>query len=391
MAKGSVRFKSLDIFRGLAILVMVIYHSTEFWLRGNDIWFPVLYVIIFDFFLAGFIFIAGVSLTLSYNAKQKRISEDPNYFPIYVKVDFVVKLFWLIFFAMIYNLIASTILLYGTTVWIWFVLLNLAFARLVCYPFLKYSPWVRVVMGVLFFIFADSIRIFLLSSADYSWIHYILFNGHHLETPFPHFGFFFIGSAIGQWISEIDVSKLKEKTDISIFIRNLLIIGLILIVFGIVMGTELYYEQDSFARGYTNYLNRNPLFDFKGILYFELRSSTPWSFYSLGQVLVILALILKLEILRPSTQEKKNKGGLILLGQFSFTIYMTHYLMFMTHIDPIPISIFFFIFPIILLLYYTLIWFWVNRGKGKYSIEWLMKYSIDSINNKIRMKREAIS
>ncbi len=387
MGNGSQRIRAIDTLRGISIFYMVIGHAAEFWLRGNDIWFPTLIPIFLDMIGSSmFIFLAGISLTLSYSAKQRKVERDPMYLQIHANIDFLGKTLLILVFAFIYNIIASTILLYGTTIWIWFVLLSISLGRLCCYPFLKLNPLIRIIIGLFFFSFADFFLSLFSSSEEYSIIYYLLFNGTRLDYPFPFFGFFFIGSALGQWIGNIDFSNTSKDKSYFSFIRYLVIFGLALIIFGILIGQEVVFLQDSFARGYTNYLNTNPLFNFKGLYRFVLRSSTPWGFYCEGFQLIILAGFL--EINRKNFSKKMNKKsmGFVLLGQNSLTIYIIHYISYLIYLPPLTIPLYFIVGPLITIAVYLVFWIWANKGKGKGTVEWLMKKSVDYVNNRIHKK-----
>jgi fucose 4-O-acetylase-like acetyltransferase len=388
MGNRTQRIRAIDTLRGISILYMVVGHAALVWVTGDDLWFPTLIPLVLDMIgSCMFIFLSGISLSLSYSAKQRKVNEDPNYLQIHAHVDFLVKTFWILLFAFIYNLLASTILLYGTTLWIWFVLLSISIGRLCCYPFLKISPWFRIIIGLIFFSLADYLLNLLSSSVEYSIIYYLLFNGRRLDYPFPFFGFFFVGSAIGQWVSKIDFLQSSEDNFYPKFIRNLIISGLILIVFGISIGSDIE-TQDIFAQGFTSYLNRSPLFNISGLLRFVLRATTPWSFYCLGFELILLAAFLHINKLNYSKKLNKRAMGFVLLGQNSLTIYMVHYLFFKIYSGSLTIPIYFIIGPFLGLVVYCLFWVWAKKGNSKGTIEWLMKWSIDRINNKISLNKK---
>ena len=104
------RIRAIDIFRGISILYMIMGHSLEFWLRNDDNWFPTLIPVFMDMIgSCAFIFLSGISLTLSQNAKQNRIKNDPNYLKIHANIDFIIKSLWLLVFALIYNIIVTSI------------------------------------------------------------------------------------------------------------------------------------------------------------------------------------------------------------------------------------------------------------------------------------------
>jgi len=381
MGTRTQRIRAIDTLRGISILYMIVGHAAEFWLRGKDIWFPTLIPVTFGMIGSSmFIFISGISLTLSYNAKKRKAQTDPHYFPINANLDFLVKTLCILGFAILYNLIASTILLYGTTIWIWFVLLSISIGRLCCFPFLKYNPWVRVIIAFLFFFFTDYLFTTLSTSQDLYPLYYFLFNGTRLDYPFPFFGFIFLGSAMGSWISNFDLSSSDGNNYNQRFTGYSIIFGLILIILGISLGLELIYAQDSFARGYTNYINRNPFFQIEGIPQFLLRATTAWGIYCSGFHVIILTVFLHINKRNYSESLNNKPRGVVIFGQNSLTIYMFHYIIFLVYNGGFPIPFYFIAAPSVAILIYIIMWFWVYKGNRKGTIEWLMRKSVNSVN-----------
>ena len=367
---------------------MIVGHAAEFWLRGDDIWFPTLIPVTFGMIGSSmFIFLSGISLFLSYNTKQRKVEQDPNYLRIHMHVDFLVKTLWILLFAIIYNVFISTIN-YTLNLWVWTVLLSIGIGRLCCYPLLRTSPWFRIMIGISFFLLADPLLNILSSSEEYNLLYYILFRGIHLDYPFPFFGFLFIGSAVGQGISKINLDDSSNNNYFNQLTRALISIGIILIIFGILIGLKIEYVDDSFARGYTNYINRNPMFDLEGLPRFLLRATTPWGFYCLGFQLILISIFLKINLHNYKRKLHKRPRGLVLFGQSSLTIYLAHYLFNLLYIGTFPIPIYFLTAPFLVVANYCIIWLWIYRANRKGTIEWLMKTTTDYFNGKIKVQEK---
>ena len=74
------RLKSIDIFRGLCILWIVLTHLIDWWLKSDFIWLHRVTVMIFDSFGAsGLLFVSGLSITLSYRNKLIKVNTNDDY------------------------------------------------------------------------------------------------------------------------------------------------------------------------------------------------------------------------------------------------------------------------------------------------------------------------
>ena len=74
------RLKSLDMFRGLAMLYMVVGHIITWWPVPEDNWILIGYVSILSTLGAvGFTFISGISTMISYRNRLIKMEKDENY------------------------------------------------------------------------------------------------------------------------------------------------------------------------------------------------------------------------------------------------------------------------------------------------------------------------
>ena len=72
------RIKSVDIIRGLCILLMILGHLIDWWIRIEDRWLiNILFAFLAPIAASGFMFISGFSAILSYKRKVTNI-DDPN-------------------------------------------------------------------------------------------------------------------------------------------------------------------------------------------------------------------------------------------------------------------------------------------------------------------------
>lgn len=400
MLKREFRINTIDNFRGLSICYMIFGHTIIFWLRQEDQWLRLVIFLSCEVIGANlFILLAGMSLVFAYHSYQKKISSNQGYTPLHAKIDFGIRTLWIVFLAFLMNIIGSSTL-EQLTIWIWNVLLTIAIARFACYPFLHFSPWYRVSIGTFFFILADPMRT-ILYSMGISSLFYLSFDVVIQCTPFPFFGFLFIGSALGDWLKDWrSQQSALENGPNKIFPRNLSIVGLILIGFGVLGGSQISTSGIAF-NFFTNpniYINLL----LQGLPIFLIRGSGAWSFYCLGFELLIFAGFLRLDIYRISRQISRqilfssNGGtkkvyenstkGLILFGQYSLTVYVTHYLIYFIFPNILSVPIYFIAFAFVFLVIYCGMWLWANQGKGYGTIEWTIQYSIQVVFNKMALK-----
>jgi len=365
---------------------MILGHSAQFLLSEKDRWVGTSIFILGDALgAAAFILLAGIGLAFSFNSQNRKVLEDPKYTKKHSIIHFWTRTLWILGIALIANLIGSAII-WEMTIWVWYVLFAIAIARIVCYPFLKTSPYFRLIIGLLFILLADTLRILLYTESTSS-LFYILFNDVSSITPFPFFGFFFIGSAIGTWLIESKSEEIGSPYSSNKFnSKNLIIIGISLIVLGILIGS--YLSNDFMARKLMYDLNFHKDLTLYYLPRVLVRGSTSWSILSLGIELILLAVLLQRDI--QTSEEKliqiseRPPRGLILFGQYSFTIYLCHYLLFI--IFPKNLSIPFYIISFILIFFiiHSVMWLWVNRWHAYGTIEWLIKITTLHFQEKVQ-------
>jgi len=98
------RLKSIDIFRGLSVLWMILTHLQSWWLQSEDLWLAeVNWAILFSMSASAFLFIGGVSTTLSYRNRcvRTKISNVYNYRT--VRNTCIFRALFLLIIALLYN------------------------------------------------------------------------------------------------------------------------------------------------------------------------------------------------------------------------------------------------------------------------------------------------
>lgn len=74
------RIKSIDAFRGLFILSMIVWHVSLWWTSSLHSW-ALIFLRLTIYFIAGtgFVFVSGISAVLSIKIRMEKVYFDPNY------------------------------------------------------------------------------------------------------------------------------------------------------------------------------------------------------------------------------------------------------------------------------------------------------------------------
>lgn len=370
------RINAIDTFRGISISYMIIGHTAQYWLIRSDLWLYGFILAIFEVIGANaFILLAGIGLTLSYKAQQNKIETNTGYGKKQLIFENILRSSWIIVFGFI-TVIVGSLASGRLEFWAWYVLITIGIGRLIALPFLRYNPIIKLCMGMFFIILVSPVNNYLSQSSPV--LHYLLFNTSLSETPFPFFGFFFIGTALGDWINEWNISLTDTSRNSKIY-RYFFISGMLLVFFGILIGLEM--NSDFIARGLIWALNFHESIEITELPLFLVRSSTPWSVYSLGFELILLGCLLKWDDHRFNVQvtnneeARKNLRGLVLLGQYSLTIYISHYLLSLLFHNTLIIPLYIIGAITFYCLLYLTFWTWANKGSGKGTLEWVIKYT----------------
>ena len=384
------RIKAIDNFRGYMILYMIFGHTNAYWLLTEFKWFSGFEAIIMGFLSSNaFIFIAGISIGLAYRRQQIKIENDPEYTAKHARINYMVKTLFLLVIALVTNLVGSFADINSFQLWIWYVLLTIAIARVVLYPLFHLSPGIRLAIGFSFFLITDPLRTFLLESSQ--GLYYIFYNPPDQNTPFPYFGFFLIGSVIGEWIylrriSEKSSSKSQNKLLKIVHPKNLLIIGFFLIIFGVLIGLTINVGEVAQMQLY--WINLSGFSSIDGLPFFLVRGTCAWSFYSIGVEFVALSLFLFLDDRRSKTLEIPRqrinfpgkifeKIGLIinLFGNYSLTIYLSHYALIILFSNFLSLGLYVLVFCATVIVIYSVLEYTVRKFHSRFTFEWLINYT----------------
>jgi len=315
------RFKSIDIFRGLCMSWMFLGHLIEWWIREEYLWLRTSTFYIFDpIGAAGFLFISGVSITLSYRNRLYRVEEIKDLSYSRVKMSYFLRAFFLLAIAMIYNTAIALTKGWLSWIWTWFVLMTAAFSLFLMWPLFKISKITRILIGIIVWIISQYLYTLLFPYQNQLNIqgifYHIFYNDYGQDPLLMFFSFFLFGTVVGDIMNDINNNsnpearrkQLKKKIIVPISV-----ISLGSISFGI-------------------------LFDFPSFL---SRSSLSWLFYAIGIDLLVLMILLILEEYKIFSTQKSYRV-FFYFSYYSFTVYLGHnflYFIFYKKLDLVTIWI----------------------------------------------------
>ena len=128
---------------------MFLEHLIGWWIQPGFIWLESLAFSIFDpIGASGFLFISGVSITLSYRNRMYKVEvlKEISYFR--VKLSYYIRASFLLIIAIIYNLAIAITINDLSWVWTWFVLMTAAFSLIMVWPLFRFSKKVRIIIGI---------------------------------------------------------------------------------------------------------------------------------------------------------------------------------------------------------------------------------------------------
>ena len=282
------RLKSIDIFRGLCILWIVLTHLIDWWLKSDFIWLHRVTVMIFDSFGAsGLLFVSGLSITLSYRNKLIKVNTNDDYTFQIVRNSYLLRAFFFFILALIYNIFIAISLMDPAWIWTWFVLLTAAVSLFIAWPLLKTSKLFRIILGLVFWIanpFIVSILLPYEGSLSFLGIMFhIFYNGIHLVPILVFFPFFLFGTVIGDILFDVfhfdpDQKNLKKTFGYK-YLSPTIVIGILLIIFGVLFKSPNFLRRRSFS----------------------------WVIYSLGINVVLISILLSVEIFEVIKTKKSYK------------------------------------------------------------------------------------
>ncbi|MFX1530088.1 MAG: acyltransferase family protein [Promethearchaeota archaeon] len=318
----SQRLKSIDIFRGSCMTWMILTHLIDWWIKAEYYWIHPLVIMIFDpIGASGFLFISGISISLSYRNRLKRIRFSSDYTFRLMRNSYLLRAFFIFLVALVYNIPTAIALNNPSMIWTWFVLLTSAISLFLAWPLLKTSKFFRILIAVIVIVIHFFIVSWLLpykgNSNILGVLFHILYNDIHQDPILIFFPFFLVGTVIGDIIYEVinlDNNENQNLTFKKKFLIPTSIIGICLIISGI------FLDFPQFLR----------------------RESLSWIIYSIGIDITLLSVLISIEKYNLIKTNKSYKF-IFYYSYYSLTIYLAHnllYYLFLGQLNLISIWIF---------------------------------------------------
>ena len=256
----SIRIKIIDFLRGLCVVWMICGHLSEWWIYepyfesiNTSTWNG---FYIFDFLgAAGFLFISGMAVTISYRNKLTKSKESTDFNFKKYRLSYFIKIFLLLIISFAYNSIEAFLVEDPTKLWIWFIFQTLAFCLLFLWPILKINKYYKILFAIVFFIANEIIWNYIwqyrnLYDTPGGVLYYILYNNYTLTPFLQSFPIFIIGSFLGDITYEHIIKSQDKELLNSIFIKKitlpLVTVGLTLIIIAIFIYPEFIFADHPF-------------------------------------------------------------------------------------------------------------------------------------------------
>lgn len=304
------RIKSIDTFRGVSIAVMVFGHFLLFWLRPEDAWLQFwLWALLQPLGASGFLFVSGISAALSFKNYQNSVKDSDTISMTTVRNVYILRAIFILIIAFIFNTINA--LLWGGSIWGWNALQTIGFSLLLAWPLLKTSKLFRIFLGIAMII-GNQLLLDLLSSyrgeaSFFGILYQLLFFPLDQYIIMNFFGIFIIGSAVGEFIYNINVIEEQNKRKYLFknkLLKQMLLIGISSVVLIVIIDLVLFLL----------------IYQFPNFLIFNSISSI---IFAMGLLLTIFSILMLIEILE-KVKTTKSYTYFFYYSYYSFTLFLLH-------------------------------------------------------------------
>ncbi|MFX1496612.1 MAG: heparan-alpha-glucosaminide N-acetyltransferase domain-containing protein [Promethearchaeota archaeon] len=358
-----IRFKSIDVFRGLCIFYMIFGHMIDWWISPTDFW---LYDIIWNYGAvfggSGFLLVSGMSAALSYKAGLTKVENYEELNKNRIRNEYIIRALFILLVSMIWNSV-GTVYMGLPGVWLWFVLQTISISLLMAWPLLKTSKLFRLLICFASWISNEIIFMWLSPYSGqeniYGYFFYLFYNSPEQNVILGYFPFLLLGTVIGEILFDAGmINNLEERRSYlkNKLLKPLIIGGFILITFGL-------------------------SFKFPNITNKETFSS---HMFILGIEFLILAFLV---LLKDYGRYKLRRRFTFFeyYSFYSFTMFLSHHMLFFLFQPQFnSIQIWFLISPILII--WTLLFRFIYKNWDKYiSLKFLINKSAIFFARKIEL------
>ncbi|HMF34516.1 MAG TPA: heparan-alpha-glucosaminide N-acetyltransferase domain-containing protein [Candidatus Lokiarchaeia archaeon] len=385
--KSSLRIRSIDLLRGLFIMLMIISHGFSYWLIPSNIWlFAIEGPVFGTIAMFGFVFISGVGFGYSWSREAQNPSSGNNQ-----SLKSLSHTLALLLVAICYN-VAYTIAMGDNALGIisWQILQCLAVCRLLSLLFIRVKKYTRFAIGLGLVAFGSLLLNLInfghTNNLAAQFLFLILYKPLEYYPILIYFPIFLFGTVLGE-----DFNKMAQNpATVAQLGKNWFLYGAWSLFTGILLGLQKETVTPYNGRDFLSMLNTNPSFHITTYpLLFDINSYA-WCFFYCGLIVVLsitLFYYLDLKNMGKNAPIPGQKGILDLYGRYSLTIFLGHYMAFL--IPPLWDASGIWLPTLALVLVVWLaIWVLDKKGKGKYSLEFMLSIMGDYFYQNLKKKME---
>ncbi len=370
------RIDSIDIVKGLAILLIMLAHLGALWLDPE--WrFVYGFVLTYaDFFGPGlFVLLSALSVVFSVRRKQGRVPEKV------IQKGVFIRGFSIIVIGMFYNLAALAMI--GVEVpfplnfFGWNILMFLGFSQIFSYYSLKLKKVVRAGIGLFIIFVSEYIReviyLGMEENIGLQILHFIIVSPTPMVTLLPWLAICFIGTIFGDLLHEAMIEG-TEESYLKLF-RQYLLWGIILTSFGMIIGWRLETPETMVLSEYTHLellliINRQPYYQYPGMYNFLIRGTASNMFFLIGINLLVMSLVFYLVDIKGKSNALSRMFKSY--GIVSLTLFLLHQIFLPLYISQLNLLVFIFVAFSFLAFMGIFMRICVIYFNGVGSAEWLM-------------------
>ena len=370
------RINSLDLVKGFAIIMIMMYHTTHTWLDRDWRFLSALVLSVLDFLGPSlFVFLSALSVIFSIRKKTGKLPEKV------IRARIFSRGISIMVIGMLFNIIGLSIVRpdipFPLNLWGWNILMFIGFSQIASYYALKLKKWLRAIIGIIIILISPTLRMYIYIGKDSSLfifvLHFIITSPAPELTLLPWLAICFISTIFGEYLFEamIDGSEVAYRQ----LFKKFIIWGTILVVVGVITGWQLQTPETLVESEYPHLrllgiMNQQDYYKFPGMPEFMIRGTIGNMFYNMGAALLIIAVCFYLIDIKKI--DNSFTSMLIYFGKVSLSLFLVHY-MFIP-LFPSQFNIVIIVFVVLSYLGFMgfFMYIWNEYGNGFGSPEWFM-------------------
>lgn len=305
------RIRSIDTIRGISMAWMIFAHLLDWWTSSEFHWLVSMFHSVFEPLGAScFLFISGISISISYRKRMKKAKNSENYFLKEANLEYFFRAILIFLVAFGYNVSVAIMNFDLSWLWSWFILLTIAISVFVAFPLLKTPIYVRLIISIGIWIINFFIIDYLKNQNGFLGIIFHLFYNPLDLVPFPYFfPFFLIGTVIGDYLSDY----LSSPNEVQRYRDNSVKLLFLSLIIGITCfsATFIMFQQE-----------------------FLIRRTTAWLLYSTGLHFSLFSILFFLADVKFKDLRKRRRF-FYFYSYYSLTIFLVHNILYFLLLDQL--------------------------------------------------------